>query len=260
MIDFLLYALLAGLGVATIAGPLGVFVVWRKMAYFGDTLAHSALIGVALGLLWHIHLHLAIIATSVLVASAVYFLQKRTEIAIDSLLGILSHSALALGLICVSVFAKTRIDLFSYLFGDLLTVSGQEIAIIFAVSVASNLTIIYFWRSLLMIAIDEELAQVEGFSVNVLRLLLMLLVALAIAIAMKVVGVLLITALLIVPAAASRQLSSSPEAMALIASLIGMLSVVCGLGFSYWIDTPTGPSIVLAASLFFCASLVRRRS
>lgn len=251
MIDFLVLAIMAGVGVAIVAGPLGAFTVWRRMAYFGDTLAHSALLGISLGLLLEINVNLGIVVTCGIIAIVLSALQNKTRLAVDSLLGILSHTSLALGLVVISFFSDTRVDIYSYLFGDLLTVTTSEVVMIYIVSVVSLALLLYFWRSLLIIAIDEELAKVEGKPVEFLRLLLMLLMAVVIAVAMKVVGVLLITSLLVIPAAASRRLSSSPEAMAFIAAVIAVLSVVLGLAASWFVDSPAGPSIVLGAALFF---------
>lgn len=251
MISFLFLSLMAGSIIALTAGPLGAFVVWRRMAYFGDTLAHSALLGVALGIILSISPMVGIALASGIIAVLLWWMQKTSQLASDSLLGILSHSALALGLVCVGLFSDSRIDLYGYLFGDLLTVNTRDIIVICATSAVILGFIGVFWRSFLMISIDENLAKVEGLAVEKLRLLLMLLMALLIAIAMKAVGILLITALLIIPPAAARKLTSSPEAMALGAALIGVLSVWGGLAISYWWDTAPGPSIVLASSACF---------
>ena len=260
MPDFLLYALLAGLAVALVAGPLGSFAVWRRMAYFGDTLAHSALLGITFGLLLGINLNLAVALGCLLLALILVAMQHNRFLATDTLLGILSHSTLALGLVCVSLFSGTRIDLLAYLFGDILSVNRLDLITIWLISVAVIGAIVWLWRPLLAITVHEELAQVEGIPVNKIRTALMLLMALVIAIAMKVVGVLLITALLIIPAAASRRLTHTPEAMAIGASIIGATSVCLGLLASYWWDSPAGPSMVLSATLLFILTLVKRQS
>lgn len=250
MADFLWLALLAGMGVALIAGPLGSFVVWRRMSYFGDTLAHSALLGVALGIALDINLNIAIVICCVLLAVTLVALQQQRLISTDTLLGILAHSSLSLGIITIGLL-DIRLDLMSYLFGDLLTVSTSELLWIYASVVISALLLKVFWRPLLAISIDEELAEAEGYPVARLRLLLMLLIAVVIALAIKVVGVLLITSLMIIPAAAARRFSSSPEKMALSASLLGCISVAMGLFASVRFDTATGPSIVLSATAIF---------
>ncbi len=258
MPDFLLYALLAGLGVTLVAGPLGALVVWRRMAYFGDTLAHSALLGVTFGLLLNINLNLAVALGCLLLALILVALQHNRLLATDTLLGILSHSTLALGLVMVSLFTNSRIDLLGYLFGDILSASTGDVVTIWIISVVVSALLFLLWRPLLAITVHEDLARVEGIPVTAVRTALMLLMALVIAIAMKVVGVLLITALLIIPAATSRRLTHSPESMALGASLLGALAVMGGLAASFYWDSPAGPSIVLCATGLFVLSLLRR--
>lgn len=240
-------------------GPLGAFVVWRRLAYFGDTLAHAALLGVALGLFWEIQPQWAVIGSSAAVALLLVGLGRQKLVATDTLLGVLSHSALAAGLVSVSLLADSRVDLYALLFGDLLTANATDVVTIFVVAVLVIGCLLYFWRDLLSATLDEDLARVEGINCEQMRLLLMLLVAVVVAFAMKVVGVLLITALLLIPAAASRRLSKSPEAMAVGASAIGAVAVIAGLAASYWWDTPAGPSIVLAATCQFALSLLVRR-
>lgn len=249
--DFLIYALIGGLGVAIVAGPLGAFVVWRRMAYFGDSLAHSALLGVALGILLDTNLNLAVIVCCILLALVLVSLQKQRVIATDTLLGIMAHSTLSLGLVTVSFLENARLDLMEYLFGDLLAISPNDLVWILAGGAAVLLTIRFFWEPLLAITINEELAQVEGVNVARIRLVLMVLIAVVIAVAMKIVGILLITSLLVIPAAAARKLASTPEQMAAFASLLGCLAVIGGIAGSWYWDTPAGPSVVVTALLTF---------
>lgn len=261
MPDFLLHALLAGLALALVAGPLGSFVVWRRMAYFGDTLSHAALFGVAIGLLLDVSPTLAVTVGCLLLALLLVTLQQRQPLASDTLLGILAHSTLSLGLVTLSFMPEVRIDLMSYLFGDLLAVSREDLYWIVAGSALVLLILVPLWRPLLAITVHEELARVEGLPVAAIRLALMLLIALVIAVAMKIVGVLLITSLLIIPAAAAQRHARTPEQMALGASLLGLLAVCGGLSLSWFQDTPAGPSIVVcAAALFLLSFLLRRRA
>lgn len=263
MLEFLIRALLGGLGVAAVAGPLGAFVVWRRMAYFGDTLAHSALLGVALGFLFNINLNLAIVVLCVGLAAVLVTLQKKHIIATDTLLGILAHSALSLGLVAVSFLDNIRIDLMAYLFGDLLAVSQTDLYWIYGGGLSVLILLVTFWKPLLAVTVNEELAKVEGYPVEAIRLLMMLLVALVIAVAMKIVGVLLITSLMIIPAATARKLSNTPVQMAAISSVIGCLAVCGGVWASYHWDTPTGPSVVVCAALLFLIAYttpLRRRN
>ena len=259
MADFLLNALLAGLALALVAGPLGSFVVWRRMAYFGDTLSHAALLGVALGLMLDVSPILAVTVGCLLLAVLLVTLQQRQPLASDTLLGILAHSTLSLGLVALSFMPDVRIDLMGYLFGDLLAVSRADLAWILGGSALVLALLVPLWRPLLAITVHEELAKVEGLPVAAIRLALMMLVAVVIAVAMKIVGVLLITSLLIVPAAAAQRHARTPEQMAGGASLLGLLAVCAGLALSWYKDTPAGPSIVVAAAGLFLLSFALPR-
>ncbi|EAR56270.1 putative ABC-type Mn2+/Zn2+ transport system, permease component [Photobacterium sp. SKA34] len=258
MIEFLLPALIAGIGIAILAGPLGSFVVWRKMAYFGDTLSHASLLGIALGFLFNINLNLALVICCLVLAVILVTLQKQRYVATDTLLGILAHSALSLGLVAVSFLDNVRIDLMSYLFGDLLAVTTNDLLWIYCGGAVVLALLIYLWRPLLSMTISEEMAQVEGVNVDLMRLLLMLMVGMVIAVAMKFVGALIITSLLIIPAATARRFSHSPESMAVFASIIGAIAVVLGLAMSWHYDTPAGPSVVVSAAAMFILSQLKR--
>lgn len=255
MDDFLLRALFAGLGVAIIAGPLGSFVVWRRMAYFGDTLAHAALLGVALGFLLEFNTTLSVIIVCLILALLLVALQQQRLLANDTLLGILSHSTLSLGLVVLAFMETLRLDLMSYLFGDILAVTPSDLYWIYGCAALALIVLIAIWRPLLAITVHEELARVEGVPVIWVKLALMLLIALVIAVAMKVVGILLITSLLIIPAAAARNIARSPEQMAIAAAIIGCIAVSAGLFGSMTWDLPAGPAIVLSAAFLFFGGL-----
>ena len=257
MDDFLLRALIAGLGVALIAGPLGSFVVWRRMAYFGDTLAHAALLGVALGFLLEFSANIGVIVVCVVLALLLVALQQQRRLASDTLLGILSHTTLSLGLIAIAFMERVRIDLMSYLFGDILTVTTTDLYWIWGCAVAALAVLMAIWRPLLAITVHEELAQVEGIPVTRIRVMLMLLMAVVIAVAMKVVGILLITSLLIIPAATARSFTRTPEQMAALAAIIGCFAVSGGLTASLKWDLPAGPAIVVSAALLFFIAHIR---
>ena len=252
--DFFARAMMAGIGVALIAAPLGCFIVWRRMAYFGDTISHSALLGVALGFLLQINIALAVFAVATIVSLSLLYLQSSSKLSSDSLLGILSHSGLASGLVVIAFMPELRVDLMGYLFGDILAVSRADIAIIYGGGLFVLLVLARIWRPLLAETVSFDLAKAEGLKPEVTRLVFMLLVALIVAIAMKITGILLITALLIIPASTARRFSSSPEMMAAGAMLAGVLSVIVGLYGSLSFDTPSGPSIVVAALLLFLLS------
>lgn len=256
MDEFFLRALLGGLGVAALAGPLGSFIVWRRMAFFGDTLAHSALLGVALGFVLGIDLTLGIFASCIAIALLLPVWQRQQKLPGDTLLGILSHTALSLGLVTIAFLSTLRVDLLGYLFGDILAVGWRDVAMIYAGGAVVMGLMVWLWRPLLSMTVHEEMARVEGVPVERVKLGFVLLLAITVAIAMKIIGMLLITSLLIIPAAAARSFARTPERMALYASLTGMLSVVLGLTASLRFDLPTGPAIVVAAASLFVLSLL----
>lgn len=261
MDDFLLRAVAGGAGVALAAGPLGCIVVWRRMSYFGAALAHAALLGVALGILLDINLTLGVLVLCLFLGIALTVLERQRLLASDTLLGIMAHAALALGLVCVAFMERVRIDLMAYLFGDVLAVGAQDLYVIYGLTFASLAVLALIWRSLLCAIVNEDLAAVEGVSVARVKTMFVLLLATVIAIGMKIVGVLLIVSLLIIPAAAARRVSVTPEGMAIVAAIIGVLSVFAGLASSLQWDVPTGPMMVVAATAFFALSLIlpRRR-
>jgi len=253
MDDFILNALLAGIALSLVAGPLGCVVVWRRMAYFGDTLAHSSLLGVAMAVSVELAPILGVVFIGVVLAALLFWLEQRRELSSDTLLGILSHSALALGLIVFS-FIQARvpgIDLMAYLFGDILAVNQTEIIWMYLAAMFILLVFIWMWRSLISISVNEDMARTDGVNVPVIRFAFMLLLAMVIAVAIKVVGILLITALLIIPAASARAFSHTPVQMVLLSTVVALTAVVVGLGASFYQDLPAGPAIVAASALGF---------
>ncbi|MEM9277502.1 MAG: metal ABC transporter permease [Pseudomonadota bacterium] len=253
--DFFTRAIVAGIGVALIAGPLGCFIVWRRLAYFGDTLSHAALLGVALAFLFEVNITLAVFLVSACVAIALLLLQRQATLSSDSLLGLLAHSALALGLVVLAFMSWVRIDLMGFLFGDILAVSKTEILVIYLGGLTVLAILAMIWQPLFAITVNQELAEAEGVNPDRVNMIFMLLMASVIAISMKIVGVLLITAMLIIPAATARRFALGPEQMAVLASIIGVASVVIGLHSSLQWDTPSGPSIVVAALALFLLSI-----
>ncbi|MBF0267419.1 MAG: metal ABC transporter permease [Alphaproteobacteria bacterium] len=259
-LDFLWRAALAALAVALIAGPLGCFVVWRRMAYFGDALAHASILGLALGFMLKIDLMAGVLAGGILFAVLLFALEKQKRLQSDTLLGILAHGSLAFGLCALALAPALNVDLQSLLFGDVLAVTTGDILWAWGGGVVVLAGLAILWRPLLSMTTHAELARVEGIAVERTRLLFLILMALTVAVAMKVLGVLLITALLVIPPASARPFARSPEQMAVIASAIGSASVLAGLYASLMIDLPAGPAIVAAATLFFAASMAFKRS
>jgi len=249
--DFFLRGLIGGIGVAILAGPLGCFVVWQRMSYFGAAIAHAALLGVALGFVLEVDPLVGVLLVSVLFAGGIAVLQSRTILASDTILGIFAHISLALGIVAIGFMETLRVDLMGYLFGDILAVSRADLIWIYGGGSAALLAMMLIWRSLLASVVHAEMAAAEGIAIERTRLLFTLLLATVIALAMKIVGILLIVSLLIIPAAAARPFARSPEQMALWAAIFGVVSVVTGLGASLQIDSASGPSIVIAAFVLF---------
>jgi len=253
--DFFVRAVLAGIGLALMAGPLGCFVIWKRMAYFGDTLAHGALLGIALGLLFELHLELSVFLVCTLIAVTLFLLQRRASISSDALLGILAHASLAIGLVVLSLMTWIRVDLMGLLFGDILAVSQRDLVVISGTLVSVSAIVFVTWRSLFAATVSRELAEAEGLKPQRAEIIFMLLIASVIAVAIKIVGVLLITSLLIIPAATARRISTSPGQMMVLSSIVGVFAVILGLTGSLNLDTPSGPSIVVASVTLFLFSM-----
>jgi len=255
MDDFVLRAVIAGFGIAMIAGPLGCFVVWRRMAYFGDTLSHAGLMGVALGIALGVNPTVGIVVTGLVIGLLLLALQQQRRVPTDTLLGILSHAALSVGLIVISFMDTVRVDLMSYLFGDILAVTATDLAWIYGGGIAVLVTLALIWRPLIALTVHPDMAVAEGSASLRVRLMFMLLMAVTVAIAMKIVGILLVTALLIIPPAAARRFAASPEGMAGATIVIGGFAVLGGVSASLYWDTPSGPSIVAMATALFAVIL-----
>lgn len=252
---FLLNALLGGTGMALMCGPLGCFIAWLRLAYFGDAIGHAALLGVALALMFHVHFTLGILAAALLMATLLTLLQRDTRLASDTLLGVLAHGALALGLVLVALM-HYPLDVQAFLFGDILTMTPSDILLMFVAAFIVIGLLALEWRSLMLMVLSRDIASVEGVRVERLRAMLMLLIALAVAVSIKVVGMLLITSMLIVPAATARHFARTPHGMAGLSMLAGVVAVAGGLYASYRMDTPSGPSIILAAIVLFLIARV----
>jgi zinc transport system permease protein len=256
--DFLVRAMLASVGVALAAAPLGCFVIWRRMAYFGDATAHAAVLGIALSLTLSVPIFAGVLVVCLLMAIMVSSLTGR-GFAMDTMLGVASHSSLAIGLVAVSFLSGVRIDLMSYLFGDILAVGHTDLMVIWGGALIVLGLIVWRWSGLLLSTLNSDLALASGFNPKQEQLILTIALAIVVAVAIKVVGVLLIAAMLIVPAATARTFSSTPETMAVIAACLGVFCGISGLQASYLMDTPTGPTIVcVSAFLFIVTNLVVR--
>ena len=255
--DFFIRALVAGIGVAIVTGPLGCFVVWRRLSYFGDTLAHSALLGVTIAYSFQFNIAISVFLISSLIALILIKLQKRTNLPGDALLGLLAHSSLAVGLVVIGFLTFIRFDIMGLLFGDILAVNVTDLLIIWLGGGLILLVLKIIWKPLFASTVNYELAEAEGLNPDRAKAVFTILMAALIAISIKMVGLLLITGMLIIPAAMARNLSDSPFKMILFSIIGGLLSVLIGLFSSLEFNTPSGPSIIAAALFLFILSLFR---
>ncbi len=254
--DFFSRAIIAGVGFALIAGPFGCFVLWQRLAYFGDSLAHSALLGIALALAFDINILIGIFAVCLIVALIVARVDTQSMLSGDSMLGVLSHATLSIGLVLISLMYWIRVDVLHFLFGDILAVSWGDILLIYAGGIVILLLLFRKWNSLICLTVNEQIAAAEDIKPANSRLLMMIMLAAVVAMAMKIVGIILTVSLLIIPAAAARQLAKTPEQMAVLAAVFGVAAVLLGLLLSIELDTPPGPSIVANTVVIFLVAFV----
>ncbi|HKZ96488.1 MAG TPA: metal ABC transporter permease [Hyphomicrobiaceae bacterium] len=252
---FLARALAAGIGLAIVAAPFGCIVVWNRMAYFGEAVAQAGLLGVALGLMLAANQTLAVILVTLAVAGLLILGSRQSVLPMDSILGLTHHGALALGVIAMSMLRGPPVDLMGYLFGDIFAVTDEDLYWVFGGGAVVLAVVARLWQPLLRIAVHDEIAAAEGVGRERVKAAFIVLLALFVAIAIKIVGVLLVIAFLIVPAVAARPLAATPERMALLAGLFAIASVLAGIGLSVGVDAPGGPSIVLVMAIIAGLSL-----
>jgi zinc transport system permease protein len=255
MEPFLIRALAAGVGLAIIAAPLGCFIVWQRMAYFGETIAQASLIGIALGLLLQLNVTASALAVALAVALLLIVLARQKLVPLDSILGLLAHAALAVGVIATSLVRGPPVDLMGYLFGDIFAVTTGDLWWVYLGGAVVLATLGWLWQSLLAIAVHEELALAEGVKCDFVKGVFVVLLTLVIAVAMKIVGILLAIAFLIMPAAAARAFATTPEGMAAVATFVAVAGVLAGLALSFTYDVPGGPAIVVVLALLAGLSL-----
>jgi zinc transport system permease protein len=256
---FMQRALVAAVLMGVLCPVLGVFVVIRRMSFFGDAIAHSAFTGIALGLLLGIEPSMGAIGFAVVVALGMGWLQAHSRIPSDTIIGVFFSGAAALGILLIGLFQGYRTDLFSYLFGDILTIGWMDLGVAAVLLAGVGAMVVVLRKPLLQVALTRDMAAVQGVPVATMEYALMVLLAVTVAVSIKLIGILLVTALLIIPAAAARNVSAGIRQMFLFAVAFGSVSAVVGLFGSYALNSASGPTIVLTAIALFVASLVRTR-
>ncbi len=254
---FMQRALAAGLLMGLLCPLLGVFVVIRRMAFFGDAIAHSAFTGIALGLMLGVEPSLSAVAFAVLIALGMGYLQSRSRIPSDTIIGVFFSGSAALGILLIGLLQGYRTDLFAYLFGDILTIGWGDLLATTLLLAGVGAAVTVTRRPLLQVALNRDLAAVQGVPVAAMEYTLMVLLAITVAVSIKIVGIILVTALLIIPAAAARNVSRSIRQMFFLAAIFGEVAALLGLLGSYALNTASGPTIVMASIALFVASLVR---
>jgi zinc transport system permease protein len=255
--DFFIRALIAGIGIALVTGPLGCFIIWRRLSFFGDTLSHSALLGVTIAFFFELNIAFSVFLISSAIALILLKLQKTTKLPGDALLGLLAHSSLAVGLVVIGFLTTIRFDIMGLLFGDILAVNEIDLLIIWIGGALILLILKFIWKPLFASTVNHELAEAEGMNPDRVNAIFTILLAAIIAISIKIVGLLLITGMLIMPAAMARNVSNNPNQMVKLSIIGGLLSVIIGLFSSLEINTPSGPSIITAALVLFCLTLIK---
>ncbi len=244
MPDFMIFALIGGLLITLISAPVGSFMLWRRMAYFGDALAHTTLLGLGIGIWLQLPIQLALLVITLIVAISITRIKHGNTLGTDTFIAIAAHSSLALGMLAIALLPAGRIDLMGYLFGDLLSLTELDLGLLLCAATISIGTLARYWQGLVMNSLNSELAQLAGHNNAQLNLVLALLIGVVVAISTKLVGALLMTALLITPAAIARRWSTTPQGMIVGAVLIGWAAITAGLALSWRYDLPVSPAIV----------------
>jgi zinc transport system permease protein len=263
MSEFLTYpfiqrALIASVMVGILCPFIGNFVVLRKMSFFSDAIAHAAFAGIAAGLLLGIDMSISSVAVAVLIALIIAFLSEKTALSHDTVIGIAFSGAIAAGLLIIGMMKGYRADLFTFLFGDILAITGADLFLIFIVGVLTILILLIFFKPFLQITFNRDLARVEGINVRLFEYMLFIIIAVVVTISLKIIGIILVTSLLIVPAAAAKNIASSMKRLFMISCLFGVVSGIVGLVGSVYLDTASGPTIVMVSILIFFLTMLKR--
>jgi ABC-type Mn2+/Zn2+ transport system permease subunit len=251
---FMQRALAAALLIGTVSAIIGVYVVLRGLAFIGAGIAHASFGGVALGFLLGINPILAAVVFCLVTAWGIAWTSRRAEVREDTAIGIFFAATMALGILFIGLMRDYNVDLFGYLFGSVLAVTQEDLWLSLGLGVGVLLTVGLFFKELLFVTFDPEMAQVSGLPASALYVLLLSLMALVVVLSIKVVGIILVSALIVIPAAAAYQLTEDFHWMMLLAAVIGNLSAVIGLFLSYELDTASGATMVLTATAAFLLS------
>lgn len=257
---FIQRALLASVMVGVLCPFVGNFVVLRRMSFFSDAISHSAFAGIAAGALLGIDLSLSSVIVAMLIALLIAFLSEKTTLSHDTIIGVAFSGAIASGMLVIGMLKGYRADLFAFLFGDILAITDKDLLLIFLVSIVTITLLLVFLKPFLQITFNRDLARVEGVNVRFFEYLLFLIIAIVITVSLKIVGIILVTSLLIVPAASAKNLASSMKRLFVLSSLFGVVSGITGLLGSIYLNSSSGPTIVLVSIGIFFLTLLKRKA
>lgn len=252
-------ALIAGVILAAVLSLLGVYVLLKRMSFFADGIAHASLAGIAVGIVFSWQPLLTALLLSAAFALIIYVIERRFELASDTAIGILFTSGMALGILLISLTPGYQPELISFLFGNILAIKSSELWLIGLMSAGIAGFVIVYFKQLTLLALDEELAYVSGVKVHILQPIFYVLLALAVVLGIKILGIILVSALLILPTASARVLAPSFKAFVVLAIFLAEIIVVCGLVLSAAFDLPTGPVIVLCGTFCFVVSVMGKK-
>ena len=255
---FIQRALLAGVISGALLAILGVYVSLRKMAFFSEGIAHASLAGVAIGILLQGEPMIWATIYSILFATAIYYLEKKTRLSADSLIGILFTSSLALGVLLINLKSGYQPDLLSYLFGNILTIRAFDLIAIAIIATLTATILFAKQKQFLLLALNKEMAAVAGLNTELLSYAMYVLLALAVVLGIKVLGIVLVSALLIIPTATAKLFSSNVKSLFTMSVVYAEIAVMIGLAASFLLDLPSGSCIILTGTaIFMCVFLVK---
>ncbi|MGB5330415.1 MAG: metal ABC transporter permease [Gammaproteobacteria bacterium] len=257
--DFLVRSVIAGLIMVVIAAPMGCLMVWQRLAFLSDTLGHAAVMGVGLGLLLEVTPVFGVLAVALLIVFSLNRVNSFNSALSETTLAIISHTGLAGGIILVGLLPAQSVNLEAILFGDLLATTSADLTRLLITTVVLLLLLLHHWRSFVAVSVSREIAQAEGIEVRKVQFLMYIMIALLVAVMMKVMGVLLIAAMLVIPTTSARLFSRSPEQMVAVSALYGLGALVGGISSSFQFDWQTGPAIVVSATMLLLITLAITR-
>ncbi|OWZ24980.1 metal ABC transporter permease [Wolbachia endosymbiont of Wuchereria bancrofti] len=247
--DFFINSLIAIVIISLVTGALGSFMIWQRLSYLGDSLSHSSLLGIALALIFKISPSISIMLIAIVFAILLSLNFNRLY-SVDTILNIVTNVVLSSSLILMSFLPSSNSSIISSLFGNILTLEQSDIVLISLTSIVVVLILIFRWRYWLIISINQDLAIVEKVNVNLVRLEFLITLAIFIAASAQLIGILLIAAFLLIPAASSRLISKTPMQMIIVATVFSLISGISGLILSASFDLLTGPAIILTATTY----------